>query len=386
MRSYGIHATAAICTLAVVFATVNGFAQESKKSTDQPLTIGAALPLTGNAASWGEKARDAINMAIDQRNEAAKLVGPKVAVKFEDSKGDAAGGTAAIRALLDTTKPVAVIGGITSGETAAMIPLATRRKITLVSPTASANSLSGASSYFFRLWPADSFETREFAKYLVQQSVSQVAICYIQNEYGTGVKDTFVSAFPQAGGKVLAVEGYSPEETNFRPLLERLTRAGAKNVYIAGYYKDAALLLTQANDLKTGQTFFGTTTVGDLQIVKLAGPAANGLVFSELMSFDLGKADSDVARKFISDFKQRFGRDPGWAEAHGFDSALIILDAIEHGARTSDKIRTYLSSSKGIAGVTGNIRFDKNGDIQGRKIAIKKIENGAPILVKVMGD
>jgi branched-chain amino acid transport system substrate-binding protein len=164
-----------------------------------------------------------------------------------------------------------------------------------------------------------------------------------------------------------------------------VARAGARNVYIAGYYKDAGLILTQAKDLNTNQAFFGTTTVGDMQIVKLAGTAANGLVFSELMSLDPGKVESEEARKFVSDFRQRFGRDPGWAEAHGFDTALAILDAIGHGARTGDEIRAYLSSSS-VPGVTGTIKFDSKGDIQGRKIAIKKIENGAATVLKVVGD
>jgi branched-chain amino acid transport system substrate-binding protein len=367
---------------AVAVCTLLTACQEPRNDS---LTLGAALPLTGNAASWGEKARDAIVLAVDQRNSVSKERLP-VTLRFEDSKGDAAGGTAAIRALIDAAHPIAVVGGITSGETAAMIPLITARKVTLVSPSASANSLSGASPLFFRLWPADSFETRAFAKYLVEAGVTEIAICYIQNEYGTGVKDIFSSVYPAVGGKILAVEGYSGEESNFRPILERLARAGAKNVYIAGYYKDASLILTQAGDLKTGQTFFGTTTVGDAQIVKLAGTASNGLVFSELMSFEPGRIDSELTRRFLTDFEKRFGRQPGWAEAHGFDSALVILDSIDHGARTGDQVREYLSASKGIPGVTGTIRFDKNGDIQGRKIAIRRIENGTIHTIAVIGD
>ncbi|MEA2885049.1 MAG: branched-chain amino acid transport system substrate-binding protein [Bradyrhizobium sp.] len=385
MLKYRTVTVAVIGVLAVVLLSAIFLSRQSGKVDDHSPLIGAALPLTGNSASWGEKARDAIVMAVDQSNAANQAGAPKIAVKFEDSKGDAAGGSSAIRALLDSASPVAAIGGITSGETAAMIPLVTARKVTLVSPTASANSLSGASPFFFRLWPADAFETQAFAKYLAQNGVTEIAVLYIQNEYGTGVKDTFNVVFPQAGGKILAVEGYSPDETNFRPILDRVARAGARNVYIAGYYKDAGLILTQAKDLKTDQAFFGTTTVGDMQIVKLAGAAANGLVFSELMSFDPGKADSEMARKFVADFKQRFGREPGWAEAHGYDSALIILDAVGHGARTGDQIRAYLSSNS-VAGVTGTVKFDSKGDIQGRRIAIKKIENGVATIVKVVGD
>lgn len=95
--------------------------KQAQETATPSVSIGAALPLSGNSASWGEKARDAILMAIDQKNAALKASGSSSAViRFEDSKGDAAGGAAAIRALLDTAAPSAVIGGITSGETAAM--------------------------------------------------------------------------------------------------------------------------------------------------------------------------------------------------------------------------------------------------------------------------
>ena len=227
------------------FIGLNSCTKSEAPTLQKTLTVGIAVPLTGDSASWGEKGKDAVNLAFDQKNAYLKNKGINIKFVFEDSQGNANGGTAAIRALLDRSNPIAVIGGITSGETAAMVPLTKERSVLLISPSASAESLSQAGPFFFRLWPPDSFETKLFVRYLVDRGVKDLAILTIQNEYGVGVRTIFEETFKQLGGKIVSSDGYSPTETNFRPVLLKLKKRGVKSIYIAGYYKDASQIVLQ---------------------------------------------------------------------------------------------------------------------------------------------
>lgn len=74
------------------------------------IKIGAILPMTGNAAIYGESMRQGAELATEQIN---KLNSKKVEIIFEDSKGDPKEALSAFNKLKDNTNVVitAISGG-----------------------------------------------------------------------------------------------------------------------------------------------------------------------------------------------------------------------------------------------------------------------------------
>ncbi|MGC1378712.1 MAG: ABC transporter substrate-binding protein, partial [Anaerolineales bacterium] len=58
-----------------------------RSSADSLQEIGVLMPLTGDASSYGQKGRKAIEMAVDDFNAKEGSSGKKIAAAFEDSKG-----------------------------------------------------------------------------------------------------------------------------------------------------------------------------------------------------------------------------------------------------------------------------------------------------------
>ena len=67
-----------------------------------------------------------------------------------------------------------------------------------------------------------------------------------------------------------------------------------------------------------------------------------------------------MAQGFAKKFREKYGADPDSEAACGYDSALVLADAIKRAGTTDGpKLRDALAATKDFQGVTGNITIDK---------------------------
>ena len=68
---------------------------------------------------------------------------------------------------------------------------------------------------------------------------------------------------------------------------------------------------------------------------------------------------------------------PGWVEAHCYDAFMLIVEGLKNskGKYNGTSIKNYFDEMKSYDGVTGNIVFDKNGDVL-KPIQFKTVRNG----------
>jgi branched-chain amino acid transport system substrate-binding protein len=356
--------------LVVVLAFYVGQRQSSDK-----IRIGAILPLTGDSASWGEQGRWGVELAVKECNEAGGIDGKQVEVVFEDSQAIPRVALTAFGKLSQVDKVQAIVGDIVSATTLAMAPLAEERGVVLIAPTASAPALTKAGKYIFRVWPSDHLEGKAAADWAHAQGHQRAAVLHIANDYGAGLAEAFRVNFESGGGKVVFTQSYPQDQTDFRTNLTRVKAESPNLVYLIGYYKDVALALKQAKEMGIDTVFLGPTAVESPDLLKIAGDAAEGLVYPTIVDFD--PADpSERQRQFINKFKAAYGKEPDWASSHAYDATLVILETMKSGARTGEEIRAAIDARRMFEGVTGTIRFDENGDVIDKRVVIKTVKNG----------
>jgi len=361
------------CSLVLLLAYVAGCSgDQAERGT---LRIGAVLPLTGDSAAWGEQGRWGIELAVAKVNKAGGVGGRRVEVVFEDSQALPRNAVNAFNKLSQVDVVRAVVGDIVSASTLAMAPLAEDRHVVLIAPTASAPAITNAGDFVFRVWPSDLLEGAAAADWAHSQRFEKVAILHIANDYGSGLAAAFRERLEGAGGKVVSVQSYAQDQTDFRPYLTRVKFESADVVYLVSYYKDAGLVLKQAREMGLTTKFLGATAVESPDLLRLAGDAAEGLIYPTIVDFDPSNP-SARQKEFIDEFTAAHGKAPDWASSHAHDAALVIIEAMRSGARTGDEIRTAINTRRVFEGVTGTIRFDDHGDVVNKPVVMKTVRGG----------
>jgi branched-chain amino acid transport system substrate-binding protein len=113
--------------------------------------------------------------------------------------------------------------------------------------------------------------------------------------------------------------------------------------------------------------------VGD-SLLKVAGNTLDGSFFSSHFS---AEDKAPATQEFVKKYKGRFGDVPDDMAALGYDSAMILADAIKRAGSTDGaKLRDAIAATKEFKGITGVITIDDRRNAS-KSAVIMTIENGA---------
>ena len=89
----------------------------------EPIKIGAFLAVTGPAASLGDPEQKTLELYVEKLNAAGGVLGRKLQLVSYDSAGDAEKARTFVKRLIEQDKVDVIVGGSTTGETMAVVPL-----------------------------------------------------------------------------------------------------------------------------------------------------------------------------------------------------------------------------------------------------------------------
>lgn len=343
----------------------------TKQSESDGVKIGAILPLTGDAALYGNNDREGIDLAVDMVNAKGGVNGKKVVTFYEDSKAEAKTGVSAINKLANSNVQVIVDDAI-STVTLAMLPIATEKKIIILSTGATNPSLSGASPYFFRVWNSDAEEGVFAAKACFDKlPIKKMVIIYVNNDYGKGLRDVFKNEYTALGGQIIAEETYEKSDKNFKSMVAKIKQAGSDAIYLVGYASETGIVTKQLREAKVTAKIVGTVAMEDPVFLKLAGNASEGVIYV------FPKAPEGlVVQEFKEQFKKKYNKEPSLLCDAGYDAANLVISAYQKGAKSSDEIRKVFAELKSFQGASGEITFDSKGDVH-KPMILKSVSNGS---------
>jgi len=323
------------------------------------IKIGAILPLSGPNAKYGQNVKMAIDLGIKQTNAAGGIGGKKVHVIYEDSQALPAQGVAAARKLIEIDKVPAIIGEMASSVTLAIAPLAEQNQVVLISPASSNPDITAAGDFIFRTCVSDTYEGSFIAK-IVRDSLRlrTAAILRINNDYGQGIERVFEREFIDSSHRVVAGEIFEPEATDFRAQLTKIKAASPECLLLVGY-KEMIRALRQYKELGLSTQIISTVMFDDPEILEKAGDAAEGTIFTT-WRLDMNR---QKALDFLEQFKTEYGSEPSVFAPEAYDAFRLLVLAIEKGGYSGEMIRNELYKTQNYPGVSGEISFDKNGDV-----------------------
>jgi branched-chain amino acid transport system substrate-binding protein len=333
------------------------------------IKIGVITPLTGPAAKYGIATKNGLELAAEEIEKTTKK---ELLLIYEDSKMDPKEAVNALRKLM-VDKVKVVIGATTSSEFLAMAPIAEENEIILFTPSASTPKISQAGDYIFRNCYSDIFEATKMADYIfTHTSYRKIAVLYINNDYGVGMKNTFKIFFEKKGGNIILEEAYDPQERDFKTYLLKIKENKPDGIYLVGY-AEMGYILRQAKEMGIYYPIFSCIMFEDPDIIKIAQEAAEGVVYT-YPSYN-PMSEKDIIKEFVEKYRKKYNEIPNIYAATAYDALKILYMAIEIAGYSPEKIKEKLYSIRDYPGVTGSTSFDANGDVI-KPVGIKKVENG----------
>lgn len=332
-----------------VAATALGFAVPALA---EDVKIGILGDLTGPIESLAPPIVAGAQLAFDQVNAQGGILGGKIVSITGDSACDPSVAGPAADKLVNTDQVSAIVGAFCTGATigaatAAGIP----GGVVMISPSASAPALTtlADNDLVFRTTPSDAFQGVKMAELLLSKGIKDVAVTYVNNDYGKGLADVFVATFTAGGGTVSANVAHEDGKADYRAELGQLSSGGSQNLVILAYASGSGkTVLQQAIEGGEFTAYVGGDgMVGDDLVTGLDPAAVNGKIIATRAGAYTGKS-AELYKKLATEA----GQDPAATYApQAYDAAFILALAIEKNG--SAKREGLSAAVREVAGAPG---------------------------------
>jgi len=367
------------------------------------IRIGFLAPLYDHPQQvLGNRMLNGAQMAIDEANAAGGYCGkPYRIVTHNDydnwqmssfatagvAKDSAIWGAAsddAVRMIYDD-KVWAMFGSISSESTHIALRLTLKAETPLVNSASTDPTIPETIiPWHFTVIQDDRLQGYTLARHIYDElGLKRVAILRVNDRYGRFGVPKFRDASRRLGHPVVIEQKFQPSDTDFRRQLQVIEDSRVDAIVLWTDIGPAAMILLQMQELGMKQRVFGShRTIGD-ELVKLAGPAAEG--FEAVYPYDPTRSDPRWL-EFNAHYEARFHEKPDHFASLAYDQMQILLNAISRAGLNRGRIRDALTGIENYKGVTGDMVFDpnckniaplflahvRNGTIEYRRITMEK--------------
>ena len=328
---------------------------------DKPVKFGAVLPLTGEAAVYGEPIRKGVELAIEQL-QTRQDYPYQLELVVVDSESDPEKGKQLLEDLY-AQDSLAVIGGVTTAEALAMVAVADENDRVLMSPSASTPELTGISKNFYRVFPSDAREGATMGNFATQKmNAERVVILAKQSRYSKGIQEVFQKEFERHGGTVLDTIEFPSLSSDLSGAIERVMTLQPDAVYLAAYAEDLAQMIGYLRDQGYKETIFTTSAFAAPEIISRVGRPAEG-VFLTQAAFDPDSEEPET-QVFVEGYRAKYQSEPNLYAVHGYDATMVLAEALRRSGNVPSEFWSAVRSLRDFHGAAGTIQFDERGDVQ----------------------
>jgi branched-chain amino acid transport system substrate-binding protein len=346
--------------------------------TRADIVIGAVWPLAQYPDHHFLKG---IELAVEEINAAGGIQGRLLRVQVEDDGDNEIEGRMASRRLAADPDLVAVIGHQRSRVALPASVVYEEQGIVYLATGATDPYLTLHNfNNVFRLLPSDDDYCRAMARLRLFRGFKPINRAVIMhtddvdgNSFATAIQYQLMHD-SEATMRIVGVEPFNAEETNFRIHLSRIAPLSFDVIFLQSPVMPAAHLIRQAREMGISAPFIGKGALHTPDLWKLAGRAAAGTMIATNYS---PKSPSRVSVEFHEKFQRRYDHPPDGRAARAYDAVRALARAIERcGSTVPSAVQDTLRVNFELDGVTGPISFTENGDLENQRIFFMTLRDG----------
>ncbi|MDH7601755.1 MAG: ABC transporter substrate-binding protein [Armatimonadota bacterium] len=349
-----------LIVFALVMCTV-GCAVAAKVSK-APIVIGAIFSITGDNAPLGVPERDTAVMLTKQVNAKGGIKGRPVKLEVYDDGGKPEQAVQACNKLLARKDVVAIIGPTLTGPSLAIAGMCNRAKMPLISCAASVKITQPVLPYVFKTAQTDSLAVEKLIDYLKKHKISRVGFINDSNAFGASGREQWLIASKKAGIKTVALESFNSGDTDMTSQLTKIRSAKPQAVVCWGTNPGPAIVAKNMRALGMKQPLFMSHGVSNPEFIKLAGSAAEGVIFpsGKIIVADAIPASDPQKRvlmQYAADFKKTYNKPASHFGGHAWDAFQLVVHAVGKVGTDRVKIRDAIENTKRFVGIGGVFSF-----------------------------
>ncbi|MDV7348297.1 ABC transporter substrate-binding protein [Halorubrum distributum] len=344
--------------------------------------IGMVDSQTGSLSAFGERNQRGVNLALSMVNEVG-INGRDLDIVVEDSESENQGGIAAAQKLVNQDGVPFLIGAVGSGVSLAIYESVIEgTDVVQLSQNSTGLNLTEFPG-LLRMSPSGRSQSLALSNLITDDGYDEVAITYVNNDYGQSLTDAFVDAYE---GEVVYNTPHDQDQQSYSGVISEMNSSGADAWLFITYQAEFATMVNEVFSSGYEAQFYGADSVSGDNVLE---NTPEGSIEGMKIVVPSAPVEEENYQSFADAFESEYGRQPtSWA-AYAYDcvinAALAIQAADEFtGAALQDTVRrvsgpegetvtSFEAASQILAdgggpddvdyqGVSGPIDFDENGD------------------------
>ncbi len=358
--------------IAIPLLAISSCKKAPDASAGGDIPVGEFASLTGATASFGQSSHKGTQMAIDEINAGGGVLGRKLRLVTEDDQSRPGEAATVVRKMISRDRIVALLGEVASSRSLEAAPICQQAGIPMISPASTNPKVTEVGDQIFRVCFIDPFQGTVLSKFALSKGWKRVAILTdVKQDYSVGLSQFFKANITANGGEVVSEQSYSSGDKDFKAQLTAIKGAQPDAILASGYYTEAGLIALQARELQIASPLLGGDGWDSPSLVEVGGKAIEGSFFSNHFSIE---DPAPAIQEFLKKYRAKFNAEPDAMAALGYDSAMILADAMKRaGGTESAKLREAIASTKDFVAVTGRITLNKerNADKSAVMLVVK---------------
>jgi branched-chain amino acid transport system substrate-binding protein len=357
----------------------------------EPIRIGAFLSVTGPAAFLGDPEQKTLELYVEKLNAAGGLLGRKLLLVAYDSAGDAEKARTFAKRLIEQDKVDVIVGGSTTGETMAVVPLAEAAGMPFISLAGAVVIIEPVKKWVFKTPHTDRMACERIFLDMRSRNIEKIGLISGAGGFDKSMRAECLKVAPNYKVQIVADEAYGGGDTDMTAQLTKIkSTPGVQAVLNAGFGQGPAIVTKNFRQLAIGMSLYQSHGVASKEFIKLAGDAAEGvrlpaaaLLVAETLP------DSDPQKKVVvgysREYAARFKTDVSTFGGHAYDGLMLAAEAIRRaGSTNKDAVRSALESIRGYVGTGGMVNMSAQ-DHMGLDVSafrMLEVNKGNWVLVK----
>ncbi len=323
------------------------------------IKIGGLFAVTGPASFLGDPGKKTFELLVKKANENGGINGMKLEAVIYDTGGDATKAVQLATKLIKDDKVSVILGPTTTGESMAVIPVAEREKIPMISCGAGVKITEPAKHCVFKTPANDHVAVEKILGYMAGKKQKTIALLTVTDGFGASGREQLKLLAKQKGFTILADEVYGPKDTDMTAQLTKIRSIKPDAIICWGTNPGPAVITRNVKQLGIKTPLYMSHGVASKEYIRLAGAAAaEGIILptGKLAIYNfLSKSDpqAKLLKEYVQQYYEAYHEEASTFGGYAYDAFQLISNAIKTGGGTPEQIRTGIEHASKLVSVSG---------------------------------